>query len=106
MIPDSISPKDVDVLQKLKQQEEIGEQGFAVYYRGDQETGMELMKQALEDSKADIGTLHNSYLREHAEQLMKAMSQAIQTYMKHPSDENLDALKSGAESYKTFLNQY
>jgi hypothetical protein len=106
MIPDSISPKDVDVMQKLKQQEQIGEQGFAVYYRGDEETGMELMKQALEGSTADIRTLKNSYLREHAEQLMKEMGQAIQNYMKKPCDENLDALKVGAENYKSFLDQY
>jgi len=104
--PDSISHKDLSVLQSLKKQEQIGEEGFAVYYRGDEETGTELMKRALESSTADIGSLKNSHLKEHAEALLKEMAQAIQNYMKNPCDENLDALKTGAENYKSFLNQY
>lgn len=104
--PDSVSPKDIAVMQNLKKQEKIGEEGFAVYYRGDEETGNALMQQALDVSTAHVHTLKNSHLREQADELLKEMCQAIQNYMKHPSDENLDALKSGAENYKSFLNQF
>ena len=64
-IPDSISPKDTAILQNLKKQEEVGEQGFTLFYKGDQETGAQLVKQAFEASSSDVLALKNSYLREN-----------------------------------------
>jgi hypothetical protein len=104
--PDSISPKDSAILQDLKKQEEIGEQGFAVFYKGDQQTGAKLIKHAFDLSASDVRSLKNSYLRQNAEALLNEMNKAIRNYMKQPSDENLSALKSEVENYKSFLGKF
>ena len=105
-VPDSISPKDTVILENLKKQEQIGEEGFAMFYKGDQETGSQLIKQAFDVSANDVRALKNSYLRQHAQSLLNEMNKAIQAYMKQPTNENLAALKSEAENYKSFLSRY
>jgi hypothetical protein len=104
--PDSISPKDTEIWQNLKKQEKIGEKGFAVFYKGDEETGTQLIKEAFEASSSGIRSLKNSYLRDNAQELLNEMGKAVQNYMKKPSDENLNALQSELENYKSFLNRY
>ena len=100
-----ISQKDKVIMQNLQQQEQIGEDGFIKYYKGDPD-GAQQVKEALSASASNIRSLHNSSLRSQAKDLLAELNKAIAAYMKLPSSDNLDALKSGIDHYKDFLNQF
>jgi len=102
---DPIAPKDAALLQDLQKQLEIGKEGFSLYYHGNLEEGTKQIKQALHDSEIDIQSINNIRLHRQAENLLNKMNAAIRDYMKQPSDENLDALKSKLETYEQFLDQ-
>jgi hypothetical protein len=102
---DPIAPKDAALLQDLQKQLEIGKAGFSLYYQGNLEEGAREIKQALKDSVLDIQAIDNFRLHRQAKNLLNQMNAAIRDYMKQPSDEKLDALKSKLETYEQFLNQ-
>jgi len=101
----AISPKDKVIIQDLVQQEQLGEDGFIKYYKGDP-SGVQQVKEALSASATGIRSLHNSTLRHQAKDLLTGLNKAIAAYMKNPSSDNLDVLKSGIDHYKDFLNQF
>ena len=101
----SISPKDKSIIQDLVQQEQLGEDGFIKYYKGDP-AGAQEVKDALRASATNVRSLHNSSLRHQAQDLLAGLNKAIAAYMRNPSDDNLGVLKSGIDHYKDFLNQF
>jgi len=101
----AISPKDKAIVQNLLQQEQIGEDGFIKYYKGDP-SGVQQVKEALNASAVNIRSLHNSTLRHQAKDLLTGLNKAIADYMRNPSNDNLNVLKSGIDHYKDFLNQF
>lgn len=101
-----MSPKDTTVLQDLLKQEKLGETGFAAFYQGNQQAGIQQMKQALYSSNVDVQLINDYSIHGQTTNLLTALNKAISQYMKNPSDENLSALKSDAADYKGFLSQF
>lgn len=102
----SIGPKDTAAFQDLHKQEQNGESGFAAFYHGDQKAGFQEMSQALQQSNADIRSIHDASLHKQAKELMGAVNDAMRQYVKDPSDANLSNLKTEAADYKQFLVQF
>ncbi len=101
----AISQRDKVVIQDLLEQERIGEDAFAKYYKGDP-SGAQQVKDVLRASAVNIRSLRNSSLRHQAKDLLTELNKVIDEYMKNPSNDNLGALKSGVGQYKNFLSQF
>ncbi len=102
----NIHPKDQNIINTLAALEVAGEKGFAAYHSGDTKVGSQEIKDALQKSAQSINTFQDPQLRKEAKNLLKVANKAIAEYMKNPSDDNLDLLKTDINAYKGFLAEH
>lgn|SRR5579871_2643133 len=102
----NIHPKDQAIIHTLASLEEAGEKGFSNYYSGDIQTGSQEMQKSMKDSAQHIKMLQDPELKKQAKDLLEMTNRAIREYMKNPSEENLDTLKSDVDAYKGFLDEH
>jgi hypothetical protein len=98
-----IHPKDQAIINTLANLEVAGESGFMAYYKGDKQVGSQEVKDALHKSAKSINSFQDPELRREAKKLLDETNKAIAEYMKNPTDDNLDTLKTDIDAYKGFL---
>ncbi|SRR6185295_5523841 len=98
-----IHPKDQAIINTLADLETAGESGFIAYYKGDKKVGSQEVKDALHKSARNINSFQDPELRRQAKKLLEETNKAIAEYMKNPTDDNLDVVKSDVDAYKGFL---
>jgi hypothetical protein len=98
-----IHPNDQAIINTLAALEQAGEKGFMTYYSGDKQVGTQEVKDALHKSAKNINSFQDPQLRREAKKLLDVTNKAIAEYMKNPTDDNLDVLKTDIDAYKGFL---
>ncbi len=102
---DSINP-DRKVFQDLYQQEQLGEEGFLAYYKGDQKTGEKKMKEAMLASHRDLLTIKDNTLRDETKKLFDLLNETIKRYISNPNEYNLRLLKHNLDAYKGHVDTH
>ena len=102
----SIHPRDQAIFHTLASLEEAGEKGFSAYYSGDIQTGSQEMQKSVKDSQQHIKMLQDPELKKQAKELLEMANRAIREYMKNPSEDALNTLKSDVDAYKDFLDEH
>jgi hypothetical protein len=101
-----INPDDQNIIKNLAFLEQTGEDGFSSYGSGDVKKGKELIRNSLSQSAQSISAIRDPDLRNATQALFRATSEAVQAYLRNPSEETLGNLQTDLGNYKSFLDSH